>query len=150
MERVIKINDEIAIRPLRETDIPDILAIDAQITGQSRSDLYMERVKYYLRNPLACWGAEANGKVVGFMLSDIRGWEFGLSESGWIEILGVAPEYQRKGIGSAMLTALLDHLKERGVKTVRAIARWYDPILSFLRAEGFEHGELLSVQKDLE
>lgn len=150
MERSLDIDDKVLIRPLRKEDIPSIIEIDAKITGAARSSLDNEKIAYYLRNPLVCWGAETRGQLVGFMLGDIRGWEFGLSESGWIEILGVDPAYQRKGVGRALLNAMLDEFKKRHVKTVRVVARWYDPILSFFRAEGFEHGELLSVQKDLE
>ncbi|MDP2726729.1 MAG: GNAT family N-acetyltransferase [Dehalococcoidia bacterium] len=150
MERSLDINDKIQIRPLKKEDIPSILEIDSKITGTSRSSLDTEKLTYYLRNPLVCWGAESRGNLIGFMLGDIRGWEFGISESGWIEILGVDPAYQRKGVGRAILNAMLDELKKRGVKKVLIIARWYDPILSFFRGEGFEHGELLSVQKDLE
>lgn len=149
MERSLEINDKVLIRSLNDADIPSILDIDRKITGASRSSLDNEKVNYYLRNPLVCWGAELDHKLIGFMLGDIRGWEFGVSESGWIEIMGVYPAYQRKGIGRAILNAMLDELKKRGVKSVLVIARWYDPILSFFRTEGFQHGELLSVQKDL-
>ncbi|MDP2936140.1 MAG: GNAT family N-acetyltransferase [Dehalococcoidia bacterium] len=149
MERSLEINDNVRIRPLSKEDIPSILEIDGKITAASRSSLDREKINYYLRNPNLCWGAEASGCLIGFMLGDIRGWEFGLSEAGWIEILGVDPSRQRKGVGRALLTAMIDEFKNRGVKTVRVVARWYDPILSFFRAEGFEHGELLSVQKDL-
>lgn len=149
MERSLEINDKVMIRSLSIADIPSILDIDRKITGASRSSLDNEKINYYLRNPLVCWGAECDKKLIGFMLGDIRGWEFGVSESGWIEIIGVDPAYQRKGIGRAILNAMLDELKRRGVKSVLVIARWYDPILSFFRAEGFQHGELLSVQKDL-
>ena len=150
MERSLDIDDRIHLRPLEKDDIPSILEIDRKITGAARSSLDSEKINYYLRNPMVCWGAESKGTLIGFMLGDIRGWEFGLSEAGWIEILGVDPALQRKGVGRALLNAMLDSFKNRGVKTVRVVARWYDPILNFLRAEGFEHGELLSVQKDLE
>lgn len=150
MERSLDINGKIIVRTLTKADIPSILEIDSKITGASRTSLDSEKIDYYLRNPLVCWCAEHQGKLVGFMLGDVRGWEFGASESGWIEIMGVDPAYQRKGVGTAMLNAILDELKKKGVKTVRVVARWYDPILNFFRAEGFEQGELLSVQKDLE
>ncbi len=150
MERSLETDGKVGIRPLNKEDIPSILEIDGKITAASRSSLDREKINYYLRNPMLCWGAETNGSLIGFMLGDIRGWEFGLSEAGWIEILGVDPSHQRKGVGRALLKAMIDEFKNRGVKTVRVVARWYDPILTFFRAEGFEHGELLSVQKDLE
>ncbi len=150
MERSLDIDDKVLIRTLTKKDVESILDIDSKITGAHRTSLDSEKIDYYLRNPLVCWGAETRGKLIGFMLGDVRGWEFGASESGWIEIMGVDPAFQRRGVGRSMLNAMLDELKKKGVKTVRVVARWYDPILNFFRAEGFQHGELLSVQKDLE
>lgn len=150
MERTQDLEDKVTLRPLVKSDIPGILAIDRKITGARRSSIDSDKISYYLRNPAVCWGAVIEGNLVGFMLGDVRGWEFGASESGWIEIMGVDPAYQRRGLGRAMLNAMLGELKKKGVKTVRVVARWYDPILNFFRAEGFQQGELLSVQKDLE
>ncbi|MDP2660257.1 MAG: GNAT family N-acetyltransferase [Dehalococcoidia bacterium] len=150
MERSQDVGDKPVIRTLSKDDVPAILEIDSKITGSPHSSIDSEKIHYYLRNPLVCWGAEVRGALVGFMLSDVRGWEFGASESGWIEIMGVDPAFQRRGLGRAMLNAILDELKKKGVKTVRVVARWYDPILTFFRTEGFQQGELLSVQKDLE
>lgn len=150
MERSLDINGKVLIRTLTKDDVQSILDIDTKLTGAHRSSLDSEKIHYYLRNPEVCWGAEKQGKLIGFMLGDVRGWEFGASESGWIEIMGVDPAYQRRGVATAILNAMLDELKRRGVKTVRVVARWYDPILSFFRSEGFEQGELLSVQKDLD
>jgi mycothiol synthase len=72
--------------------------------------------------PEACLVAEVDGVVRGFMLSITRQVPFftdGLQpDLAWITAFGVAPEHQRRGIGSALLTATVDRLRGLGVKTV--------------------------------
>ena len=87
---------QVRIRTLSELDISGIVAIDERLTGVYRPDVWERRVGYYIRRDAdACPVAEADGKVVGFMFSDVRGGEFGLEEtSGWIERFGVDPDRQ--------------------------------------------------------
>src|SRR5882762_805736 len=57
------------IRPLDELDISAIVRIDERIGGIYRPDIWEQRVGFYLRrDPGASQVAEADGKVVGFML----------------------------------------------------------------------------------
>lgn len=57
----------------------------------------------------------ADDWVVGFVAGDSRGHE------AWIATLGVHPDYQRRGIGEALLAACEDRLREPLLKlTVRA------------------------------
>ena len=81
------------IRPLDELDIGAIVRIDERITGKYRPEVWEQRVGYYLRrDPEASRVAEVDGKVVGFMLGDVRAGEFGLEQpSGWIERFGIDP-----------------------------------------------------------
>jgi len=37
---------------------------------------------------------------------------------GWIEIIGVDPDYQRRGIASRLTEVALDHLRSRGMDVV--------------------------------
>ena len=69
-----------------------------------------------------CLIAEADGDVVGFLLSLVRRVPFfgqGYDpEDSWISAFGVAPGWQGRGVGSALLQAALDRLKGLGRKTV--------------------------------
>ena len=52
--------------------------------------------------------AELEGRVVGFILGDISGWEFGVPETiGWIDTIGVEPAYQKKGLATALARELV-------------------------------------------
>jgi ribosomal protein S18 acetylase RimI-like enzyme len=49
------------------------------------------------------------GKVVGFILGDASGWEYGVPNTvGWIDTIGVHPDYQKKGIARALLMEMVD------------------------------------------
>ena len=89
----------VRIRPLDEMDIGAIVGIDEKITGRYRPEVWERRIGYYLRrDPEASVVAEADGRVVGFMLGEVRSGEFGLEEpTGWIEVLGVDPGIRGRG-----------------------------------------------------
>jgi ribosomal protein S18 acetylase RimI-like enzyme len=104
---------------------------------------------YYLRrDPDACQVAEFGGRVVGFMLSDTRGGEFGLEEtSGWIERFGVDPDFQGRSIGRRLFEAVVSHLKSQGATTMRTLVEKSDSDLaSFLRAVGFQDAPLAALE----
>lgn len=143
---------EICIRSLSELDIARIVAIDERLSGVYRPDVWERRIMYYLRrDPEASRVAELGGKVVGFMLSDLRGGEFGLEEtSGWIERFGVDPDYQGRSIGRRLFEAVVGHLKQRGATAVRTLVDQKDSDLaSFLRAVGFENASLTALEMRL-
>ena len=78
---------QVRVRPLDELDIGGITRIDERITGIYRPEVWESRVGYYLRrDPDSSQVAEVEGRLVGFMLGDVRAGEFGIEQpSGWIE-----------------------------------------------------------------
>jgi len=141
--------EQLRIRSLTELDIARIVAIDERLTGFYRPDVWERRVMYYLRrDPDACQVAEMGGKVVGFMLADLRGGEFGLEEtSGWIERFGVDPDFQGRSIGRRLFEAVVNYMKRQGAVTMRTLVEKNDPELaSFLRAVGFQDAPLTALE----
>ena len=144
---------QLHIRPLSELDISRVVAIDERLTGIYRPDVWERRVVYYIRRDSeACPVAEMDGKLVGFMFSDVRGGEFGLEEtSGWIERFGVDPDFQGRSIGRRLFEAVLAHMKERDVTVLRTLVGQNDEDLaSFLRAVGFRNSPLTALELPLE
>jgi len=140
---------QVRIRSLSELDISRVVAIDERLTGIYRPDVWERRVGYYIRRDAdACPVAEADGKVVGFMFSDVRGGEFGLEEtSGWIERFGVDPDYQGRSIGRRLFEAVVEHMKTRGATVLRTMVDPNDEDLaSFLRAVGFVNAPLTALE----
>ena len=141
------------VRPLDELDVSRITAIDERLTGQYRPDLWERRVAYYIRrDPEACPVAELGGRVVGFMLADVRGGEFGLEEmSGWIERFGVDPDFQGRSVGRRLFEAVVEHLRSHGISSVRTLVGAADrELAAFFRAVGFEPAPLTALEQRLE
>ncbi len=132
---------EVIIRPLDELDISAIVRIDEQIGGSYRPDVWERRIGYYLRrDPETSVVAELDGRVVGFMLGEVRSGEFGLEEpTGWVEVLGVDPDCRGRAVGRRMGEAILQHFKERGARSVRTLVDEEQTELSgFFSSLGFE------------
>ena len=143
---------EARIRPLTELDIDAITRIDERITGRYRPEVWEQRVVYYIRrDPDAPKVAEQDGKVVGFMLGEVRGGEFGLEEpTGWIEFFGVDPDARGGGTGRRLTDALLDHFRSRGARIARTmVAARDEEIDRFLRTMGFQPAALTALERPL-
>lgn len=140
------------IRPVNETDLGDITAIDEKISGQYRPEVWENRLLYYIRrDPDASLVAESGGRVVGFMLGEVRSGEFGLEEpTGWIEVLGVDPEHRGGGVGRSLGEAMLDGFRAKGAHKVRTLVdEGMDGIAQFFTSLGFEPAPVRSFQREL-
>lgn len=143
---------ETRIRPLDELDISAIVRIDERISGSYRPDIWERRVGFYLRrDPGASQVAEADGKVVGFMLGDLRAGEFGLEEpSGWIERFGIDPDHRGQDLGRRMFEAIRTHFAAEGAKNVRTLVDTTDGgVAGFLKAVGFTPSPLQALEMRL-
>jgi ribosomal protein S18 acetylase RimI-like enzyme len=130
---------EARIRALDELDIGAIVEIDERITGIYRPEIWERRVGYYLRrDPESSQVAEVDGRVVGFMLGDVREGEFGIEDpSGWIERFGIDPAYRGRDLGRQLYAAIARHFRERGATTVRTLVDERDAaVAGFLTALG--------------
>ena len=140
------------VRALDELDIGSIVRIDERITGIYRPEVWEQRVGYYLRrDPDASQVAEVDGKVVGFMLGDLRAGEFGLEEpSGWIERFGIDPDYRGRDLGKQMFEAVCRHFKDQGAVVIRTLADRKDAgVAGFLDALGFKPSPLQALETRL-
>lgn len=144
---------EATIRQLEDTDLGAIVGLDEKISGRYRPEVWEDRLNYYFRrDPEACVVASLDGKVVGFMLGELRGGEFGLEEAtGWIEVLGVDPEVRGQAIGRRLCEAMLDHFRESGAHSVRTLVEeGMEGIGEFFEALGFSPSPIIAFAKDLE
>src|SRR5262245_24860267 len=144
---------EAAIRPVEELDIEEIAAIDEKIGGRYRPDVWEKRVFYYLRrDPEGSFVATARGRVVGFMLGEVRSGEFGLEEpTGWVEVLGVDPGFQGRAVGRQLAAAMLEHFRAQGAHRVRTLVDEHMPqIEKFFRSLGFQPAPVKALALDLD
>ena len=143
------VDTTVRVRPLDELDIGGIVRVDERITGVYRPDVWEQRVGYYLRrDPESSQVAEADGRVVGFMLGDVRAGEFGLEErSGWIERFGIDPDYRGRDLGRQLFDAIVGHFRAAGVVSVRTLVDLQDGgVAGFLTALGFAPSRLQALE----
>jgi ribosomal protein S18 acetylase RimI-like enzyme len=144
---------EVAIRPVDELDIEEIAAIDEGIGGRYRPEVWEKRIFYYLRrDPEGSFVATARGKVVGFMLGEVRAGEFGMEEpTGWVEVLGVDPGFQGRAIGRQLAAAMLDRFRAQGAHRVQTLVDQGRPqIESFFTALGFRAAPVKALALELD
>jgi predicted N-acetyltransferase YhbS len=139
----------IKIRPLKKKDIETIVEIDEKVLGENRRD-YWER-KFSLMNDKTTkisLVAEMEGKVVGFILGDVSGWEFGVPDTiGWIDTIGIDPVYQKRGLATALANEVIKNLKAIGVRAVYTLVSWNDwDLLQFFHAMGFTRGDMINLE----
>ena len=146
------VQNQARIRPLDELDIEAIVRIDEKIGGQYRPDFWEQRVMFYLRrDPESSRVAEVEGKVVGFMLGDMRAGEFGIDRpSGWIERFGIHPDFRGRDLGKQMFDAIVTHFRAEGATTVRTLVDGQETaVVGFLKALGFAPSALQALEISL-
>jgi GNAT superfamily N-acetyltransferase/biotin operon repressor len=154
-----EVSAAITIRFLGMEDLDDILRIEEKILGEQNSG-HPERLVslkdttvYHLQHgdPLLNLGAEIDGKLVGFIFSEVRRWEFGRGGmTGWILILGVDQEYRGMGVGHKLGSTLLEHFRKKNITKIRTMVEWYEgELISYFRSLGFNMLSMLPLEKEI-
>ena len=135
------------VRFVRRGDLPQVVAIDAAITGL-RKPRYWSGVRRRYRDFLV---AEAAGRVEGYIVGEVRDWEFGLPPCGWVFGIGVRPQSRLAGVGAGLLEALCASFRRRGVTTVRTLLpRENRLVLAFFRSQGMMAAPFIPLEKALD
>ena len=136
---------KIKVRPMEPEDITGVLEIDHKIMGEKRAVTYQDLVAGDLGGELdLSYVAEAGDKVVGFIMA--RHAFFGAPpvEAGFIQIMGVDPDYQGQGIALELVRALLQHCSNKGPKLLRVMVNERDTQLGgFFAHVGFRRGQTI-------
>ena len=150
------------IRALTENDLDAVVEIDRKILGKPRREYWRRKIGYADIYPRPTLVAELNGKVVGFILGYVSGWEFGVPDTvGWIDTIGIDPDHQNQGIGKSLFKKLIENFKRtgkesrpeakettiEGVDVVYTLVRWNDwNLLRFFNKMGFKKGDMTSLE----
>lgn len=94
--------------------------------------------------------AEVEGHVRGFILGRLAHVGEAATEVGMIIILGVHPDYSRKGIATQLVNAICEKYRSKGIKTVRIGIDQRDKDLeSLFEHMGFSVGHLIDYAKNI-
>jgi len=138
--------ESVKIRSLDYKDIDEIVEIERLILGKNRRKYWLMKIDLLEeRSPMTSLVAEVEGKVVGFIIAEVAGWEYGVPDTvALIETIGVHPDYQKKGIATFLFRRLVDNLRKIGINTVYTFVEWRSwDLLRFFAKMGFEKGEMV-------
>ena len=141
----------VVIRPMEPEDIDAVLAIDRKISGVQRAITYADLITGDLGGVIdLSFVAEIKGQAAGFILARLAYVGEPVTEVGLVQILGVDPDYQRQGIATKLINAMLERCKSKGIKTVRVTVNERDSQLrGFFQRMGFRRGQLIDYSKTL-
>ena len=146
--------NEIVVRAARRADLPAVVGLDATVTGLHKAD-YWQRI--YRRYGIAGQGlrhflvAVADRRVVGFVIGEIRDWEFGSPPCGWVFAIDVDPVARQRGVGTRLLASIRERFAAAGVRVLRTmLASDNALILSFFRSQGMRAGRMVALELMIE
>jgi len=143
--------ENVLIRRLKIEDVEKIARIQERITKTAAGEDFLEIVREYARKPdNACFVAEHEGRIVGFMISSILSGIFGVERSAWISILGVDPKFMGRDIGKALAAEILRFYEGKGVKDIYTSVRWDSTdLLSFFKTLGFDRSNFINLRRSI-
>ena len=142
------------MRPVRRSDLEQVVALDAQETGLEKRD-YWERV--YKRYGRATRGEQSwflvavtGHEIVGFVIGEVRDWEFGSPPCGWLFAINIAAGARLAGIGSRLMGTFCEALRAAGVRKLRTmLSRDNTLVLSFFRSQGMMAAPIIPLELDV-
>lgn len=142
---------EVRIRSMEPEDINGILEVDRKISGVQRALTYRDLVREALGGEVdVSFVAEVDSQFVGFVLAYVTYVREQVSEACVIQIFGVDPTYQKQGIASKLMQALIEKCRSKKIKLVRVMLDERDGDLqSFFKRLGFDRGRYVDFSKVL-
>lgn len=135
-----------------------VVTLDAEITGQPKPDYWQDIFERYASRHveerfllIAEEPDSLDDGIVGLIVGEVRGWEFGSKPCGWIFAISVHPDHRQKGIGEALFKSICDEFRHIGIDTVRTMVQREDPLhMAFFRSEGMVAGPYTQFEMSLE
>ena len=144
----------IDIRPATVADLAGVIALDEEVTGLVKPE--------YWHDMFARYGARGTGsgcflvagnpaRIDGFIVGEVRAWEFGSPPSGWVFAVQVRARLRVLGLGSRLFEAVCARFRAAGIDRVRTmVARDNTVIHSFFRSQGMTAGPFIELEMRLE
>ena len=142
------------IRPVRLEDLNAVIDMDAMVTGIHKLDYWNSLYRRYadaVATGQHFLVATTGKEVIGFVIGEVRDWEFGSPPCGWVFAIDVRPDARLLGAATQLLQAICSRFKRAGVSKVRTLlSRENTLILSFFRSQGMMIGPFIPLEMDLD
>ncbi len=150
---------KIVIRRVTQDDLGDVIALDERVTGNAKPDYWQDIYERYATRRLdqrfflvAETGAgAAQIPLLGYIVGEVRGWEFGSEPCGWIFAFSVEPDTRQQGVGEHLFQAMSAAFKAAGIGTMRTmVARQNQLHMAFFRSEGMVAGPYIQLEMEID
>jgi ribosomal protein S18 acetylase RimI-like enzyme len=150
---------DVSIRRARAADIAHVIALDERVTGLAKPKYWHEVFAHYGKRRsddrlfLVAEPRDAKPRfpVLGFIIGEVRAWEFGSEPCGWVIALSVDPRARLQGLGQTLFGAIAQEFKNAGVGKMRTmVARDNRLHLMFFRSQGMMAGPYIQLEKELD
>ena len=142
----------IFIRVATADDLQNVIELDARVTLIEKVDYWRETFGRFVGKLgrhflVAEMKTENRSLFAGFIVGEIRAWEFGSQPCGWVLTILVRPEFQGRGIGEQLFEVICESMKKDGVLTVRTMIAREDTLnMSFFRSQGMMAGPFIELE----
>ena len=142
-----------AVRPVRRGDLDQVIALDATVTGLEKQNYWRSVYRRYgagQHEQKHFLVAVAGRRIVGFLIGEVRDWEFGSPPCGWLFAINIEQGARQAGIGSRLMTTFCDALRAAGVRKLRTmLSRENTLVLSFFRSQGMMAAPIIPLEIDV-
>jgi ribosomal protein S18 acetylase RimI-like enzyme len=145
--------EAVTIRPATAADLPGVIALDQETTGLAKPEYWQELFRRHgaRRGSRHFLVGLAEDRVEGFIVGEIRAWEFGSPPCGWVFAVQVRAGRRLRGLGSRLFAAICAAFRDAGVDRVRTmLARDNTVIHAFFRSQGMVAGPFIQLETRLE
>ena len=157
--RAAKTDTAVRVRRVRAADIPYVIGLDTRVTKLAKTEYWNDVFRRYGKQRLherfflvaegRTEGADSH--VLGFIIGEVRAWEFGSTPCGWVFALSVEPEMRLQSVATELFDAISNEFKKAGVSKMRTmVARDAHLPMLFFRSEGMMAGPYIQLEKDLD
>src|SRR5262245_10201554 len=138
-------------RLLKADDIERVIAIDRTHSGRERRRFFEKRFAAAKARPedFIQIGMHNGGPLLGFAIARILRGEFGRDDAiAVLDAVGVEPASRERGVGQALVHALIEILKPMGVRSLQSQADWTNhQLVHFLDGCGFTLAPRLALER---
>lgn len=145
--------NDLSIRTAIPDDLDAVIALDHVTTKEAKPDYWRGIFAHYVnagRNDRLFLVAESGETVIGFIVGEVRAWEFGSPPCGWVFALTVSQNVREMSIGTRLFDEISKSMKQAGAATVRTMVELDNKLtMSFFRSMGLRTGRYIELEAQI-
>src|ERR1035437_10750121 len=105
------------IRPVSRSDLDAVIGIDTMVTGMEKRAYWNSLYRRYadaVATGQHFLVAVCGEETIGFVIGEVRDWEFGSPPCGWVFAIDVRPDARLAGLGTRLIEAVCTGVRHAG------------------------------------